>query len=67
MADMFYIAAGSALQMQKNFPTRDATDAADEEYVKRFVASHDANDLLYAVNVSRNYDPRRSLKRLSRR
>jgi homoserine O-acetyltransferase len=64
MADMFYIAAGSALQMQKNFPTRDATDAADEEYVKRFVASHDANDLLYAVNASRNYDPSPQLEKI---
>ena len=63
-ADMFYVAAGSALQMQKNFPTRDATDAADEESVRRFVASHDANDLLYAVNASRNYDPSPQLEKI---
>jgi homoserine O-acetyltransferase len=63
-ADMFYIAAGSALQMQKNYPTREATDAADEEYVKRFTASHDANDLLYAVNASRNYDPSPQLEKI---
>src|SRR5579862_8776531 len=56
-AEMFYIAAGSALQMQKNFPTRESTDAAVDEFAKRFGASHDANDLLYAVNASRNYDP----------
>ena len=63
-ADMFYIAAGSALQMQKNYPTREATDAADEDYVKRFTASHDANDLLYAVNASRNYDPSPQLEKI---
>ncbi len=63
-ADMFYAAAGSALQMQKNFPTRDATDAADEDYVKRFVAGHDANDLLYALNASRNYDPSPQLEKI---
>jgi homoserine O-acetyltransferase len=56
-AETFYIAAGSALQMQKNFPTRDAADAAADDFAKRFIAGHDANDLLYAVNASRNYDP----------
>jgi homoserine O-acetyltransferase len=63
-ADMFYAAAGSALQMQKNLLTRDATDAADEDYVKRFVANHDANDLLYALNASRNYDPSPQLEKI---
>jgi homoserine O-acetyltransferase len=56
-ADMLYIAGGAPLQMQKNLPTRDAVDAAYEDSVKRFIASHDANDVLYAVNASRNYDP----------
>jgi len=64
-ADMFYIAGGAPLQMQKNLPTRDASDAADEEYVKRFIASHDANDLLYAVNASRNYDPSAQLENIT--
>jgi homoserine O-acetyltransferase len=63
-AQMFYIAAGSALQMQKNFPTRESTDAAADEFAKRFGASHDANDLLYAVNASRNYDPSPQLEKI---
>jgi homoserine O-acetyltransferase/O-succinyltransferase len=64
-AEMFYIAAGSALQMQKNLPTRDATDAAGRDYVKRFSADHDANDLLYAMNASRNYDPSPQLEKIT--
>jgi homoserine O-acetyltransferase len=64
-AEMFYIAAGSALQMQKSFPTRDATDAASRDYVKRFSAEHDANDLLYALDASRNYDPSPQLEKIS--
>jgi homoserine O-acetyltransferase/O-succinyltransferase len=64
-ADTFYIAAGAALQMQKNFPTREATDAATQDYAKRFVADHDANDLLYAVNASRNYDPSPQLDKIT--
>jgi homoserine O-acetyltransferase len=63
--DMFYIAASSDLEMQKNLPTRDATDAASEDYAKRFTASHDANDLLYAVNASRNYDPSPQLEKIT--
>jgi homoserine O-acetyltransferase/O-succinyltransferase len=63
-AGMFYVAGSAPLQIQKNLPTRDAADAASEDYVKRFVASHDANDLLYAVNASRNYDPSPQLEKI---
>ena len=63
-AEMFSIAGGSALQMQKNYPTREATDAAADDFAKRFSASHDANDLLYAVNASRNYDPSPQLEKI---
>jgi homoserine O-acetyltransferase len=62
---MFYIAAGAPLQMQKNLPTRDASDAADRDVVKRFSADHDANDLLYAVGASRNYDPSPQLEKIT--
>ena len=63
-AEIFYIAAGSALQMQKNFPTREATDKSADEFTQRFIASHDANDFLYAVNASRNYDPSLQLDKI---
>ncbi len=64
-AEIFSIAGGSALQMQKNYPTREATDAAADDFAKRFVADHDANDLLYAVNASRNYDPSPQLEKIT--
>jgi homoserine O-acetyltransferase len=64
-AAMFYVAAGAALQMQKSLPTRAATDAAEEDFVKRFAASHDANDLLYALNASRNYNPAPRLEKIT--
>jgi homoserine O-acetyltransferase len=64
-AEMFYIAAGSALQMQEKFPTRDATDAAEREYVKKFTAEHDATDLLYAIEASRDYDPSPQLEKIT--
>src|ERR1700691_1985248 len=64
-ADMFNIATGSALQMQENFPSREATDAADDEYVKPFISGHDATDLLYALNASRTYDPSSQLDEIT--
>ena len=64
-ANIFFIAAGAPLQMQKNLPTRDATDAAGQDFAKRFIADHDANDLLYAVNASRNYDPSPQLEKIT--
>jgi homoserine O-acetyltransferase/O-succinyltransferase len=63
--EMFYIAAGSARQMQKDLTTRETTDASDEDYVKNFVAAHDANDLLYAMTASWNYDPSPQLEKIT--
>jgi len=54
----FLIIAGSApLPMQKQLPTRDAADKYLENYFRARTAGLDANDFLYQVNASRNYDP----------
>jgi len=45
-------------------PTRDQADAALDRYVKVFAAGHDANDLLYAFDASRNYDPSAKLDQI---
>ena len=63
IAGDFLIIAGSApLLMQKNSPTRDAADEYLEKTMKRITANLDANDLLFAVNASRNYDPSAKLE-----
>jgi homoserine O-acetyltransferase/O-succinyltransferase len=56
-ADFLIIAGSAPLFMQKNLPTRAAADHYLEEAVKRITANLDANDFLYAVSASRNYDP----------
>jgi homoserine O-acetyltransferase/O-succinyltransferase len=56
-ADFFLIASSSPLHMQEELPTREAADRYLDDYVKRMTASMDANDLLYAVSASKNYDP----------
>lgn len=55
------------LEWQKEGPTRDAADRFFENYVKTRVASTDANDLLYAVEASRNYNPQPKLDRIKAR
>lgn len=61
-ADFLIIAGSAPLLMQKNLPTRDAADKYLDESMKRITATLDANDLLYAVNASRNYDPSAKLE-----
>ena len=56
-ADFLIIAGGAPLHMQEDFPTRDRTDKNLEETMKRITSTLDANDFLYAVSSSRNYDP----------
>lgn len=56
-ADFLLIAGSVPLQMQKDLGTRDAADEFLENSISRTTARLDANDMLYAVNSSRNYDP----------
>ena len=55
--NMLLLVAGSPLQMQKTLPTRDAADAFLDEQYKSRIPTLDANDILYQVAASRNYDP----------
>ena len=64
-ADILLIAGSAPLQMQKSFPTREAADRYLEELIPRVTAATDANDLLYAVSASRNYDPSPGLEKIS--
>jgi homoserine O-acetyltransferase len=56
-ADFLLIAGSAPLQMQKDLGTRDTADKFLENSINRTTARLDANDMLYAVNSSRNYDP----------
>jgi homoserine O-acetyltransferase len=62
--NMLILAGSSTLQMQKAAPTPDTAD----EYLARQVAQRrkttDANDLLYAVASSRDYDPSSGLEKI---
>jgi homoserine O-acetyltransferase len=63
--DLLLIAGSAPLYMQKTVPTRDAADKYLEDYFKTRITGLDANDLLYAVNASRNYDPSPQLEKIT--
>src|SRR6266436_3251446 len=63
--DLLLIAGSAALYMQKTLPTRDAADKYLDDYFKTRFAGLDANDLMYAVNASRNYDPSPQLEKIT--
>src|SRR6266436_758478 len=62
--NLLLIAGSAPLYMQKTLATRDAADKDLDDYFKARFAGLDANDLLYAVNASRNYDPSPQLEKI---
>ena len=58
------IAGFAPLYLQKAHPTRDAADAYILDRVARDLPTRDANDLIYQVEASRNYDPSPKLERI---
>ena len=64
-ADFLLIAGSAPLVMQKNVPTRDEADKYLDGYVKRVTTDLDANNFLYAVSASRNYDPSPDLHKIT--
>ena len=66
-ADLQLIAGSAAHQMQKSYPTRDAADKYLEDYRNRYKETFDANDFLYAISASRNYDPSPQLEKITAR
>ncbi|HSC17627.1 MAG TPA: alpha/beta fold hydrolase [Rhizomicrobium sp.] len=64
-ADLLILAGSAPHQMQKSYPTRDAADKYVKDTVAKNVATLDANDLLYQVDASRNYDPSPNLEKIT--
>lgn len=54
---LLMIAGSAPMAMQAQFPTPEAADKYLADTLPPAVARLDANDLLYQVNASRNYDP----------
>ena len=56
-ADLFIIAGSAPQHLQKDFPTRKQAEDYRDSKVSDIVSYMDADDLLYYLDASRNYDP----------
>jgi homoserine O-acetyltransferase/O-succinyltransferase len=63
-AGFLLISSSAPIQMQIALPTPDAADEFLKVYMDRQLAELDANDLLYQVNASRDYDPSGGLDKI---
>ena len=63
--ELILIMGSSPLQMQKQAPTRDAAEKYIDRFLARSVTTADANDLIYQLNASRNYDPSPNLDKIT--
>jgi len=63
--EMLLVMGSAPLVMQKAAPTRDAAEEYVDKYLTRVGASTDANNLIYYVDASRNYDPSAQLGRIT--
>jgi homoserine O-acetyltransferase len=62
---LLLVAGSSPMADQKKMPTRDAADQNVAAELAKFLATYDANDLLYAVASSGDYDPSAGLEKIA--
>ena len=60
-----FIMTSAPLVQQKSFPTREAADKGMTDYLDRQSKALDANDVIYAFEASRNYDPSKDLEKVT--
>src|SRR5581483_5037594 len=58
------VMASSPLVLQKWGPTRDKADSAEMAFTKARMGADDANDLVYQLDASSDYDPSPDLERI---
>jgi homoserine O-acetyltransferase len=63
-ASLLQVAGFAPLYLQKAYPDRESADAYIVERIDRSIAGMDANDYIYQIESSRNYDPSPHLDRI---
>jgi homoserine O-acetyltransferase/O-succinyltransferase len=63
-AEMLWFMSSNPILRQKEAPTLAKTDQVLDKFVNDYVKSGDANDVLYAVEASRDYDPGPNLEKI---
>ena len=64
-ADLQIIAGANPMALQAEYPTREATETALDRYFARMISAYEANDALYYLDASRNYDPSPGLEKIT--
>jgi homoserine O-acetyltransferase len=63
-AQMLWLVGSNPILRQKASPALAATDRAIDDYVANYLKTGDANDILYALESSRDYDPGPDLEKI---
>jgi homoserine O-acetyltransferase/O-succinyltransferase len=63
-AEMLWFMSSNPVLRQKDAPTLAKTDEALDKFVEQIVKTDDANDVLYALEASHNYDPGPNLEKI---
>lgn len=63
-AELLWFMSSNPVLRQKEAPTLAATDAVLDKFVSEILKADDANDVLYAVEASHDYDPGPDLEKI---
>jgi homoserine O-acetyltransferase/O-succinyltransferase len=63
-AEMLWFMSSNPVLRQKEAPTLAKTDEALDKFVEQIVKADDANDVLYALDASHDYDPGPNLEKI---
>jgi homoserine O-acetyltransferase len=64
VAQMLWLMSSNPILRQKLAPTRRDADRVLDEYVAGYLKTGDANDILYALEASHDYDPGHGLEKI---
>ena len=63
-AEMLWLMSSNPILRQKDAPTLTKTDEVLDKFVEQIVKTDDANDVLYALEASHDYDPGPNLEKI---
>src|SRR5437762_5724119 len=63
-AEMLWFMSSNPVLRQKEAPTLAKTDEALDKFVEQIIKTDDANDVLYALEASHDYDPAPNLEKI---
>ena len=64
-AQMLWLVGSNPIRRQREAPTRADADRVIDAYVANYVKTNDANNILYALESSADYDPSPGLERIT--